>query len=52
MKEVVPKMARRRGSEVGQSRRWVRSCRWCPQALQEEFFFRVWFFFLVILKDL
>jgi len=30
MEEVVPKMVRRRGSDVGQSRRrWVRSCSWC-----------------------
>jgi len=29
-------MVRRRGSGAGQSRRrWVRSCRWCLQALQE-----------------
>jgi len=34
--EIVPKMARRRGSDAGQSRRWVRFCSWCPQALQEE----------------
>jgi len=34
-------MALRRGSNAGQSRwRWVRSCRWCPQALQERFSFR------------
>jgi len=38
MEEVVPKMMRRRGSYTGQSRRWVRSCRWCPQALQEQLF--------------
>jgi len=38
MEEVVAKMAHRRGSDAGQSRsRWVRSCRWCPQTLQEEF---------------
>jgi len=31
---VVPKMARRRCSDSGLSRRrWVRSCSWCPQAL-------------------
>jgi len=41
MKEVVPKMARRRGSGAGQSRRRrVRSCGRCPQALQAEFSFR------------
>jgi len=35
MKDVVPKMARRRGSEAGQSkRRQVRSCSWWFQALQ------------------
>jgi len=40
MEELVPKMARRRSSDEGQSRkRWVRSCRWCPQALQEELSF-------------
>jgi len=33
--EVVPEMARRKGSDAGLSRWWVRSCRWCPQALQE-----------------
>jgi len=34
MEEVVPKMARRRGLDTGQSRRrWVRSCKGCPQAL-------------------
>jgi len=38
---VVPKMARRRGSEEGRYRRWVRSCRRCPQALQKEFAFRL-----------
>jgi len=33
------KDGRRRGSDTGQSRRRrVRSCRGCPQALQEEFF--------------
>jgi len=38
MEKVVPKIARQRGSDTGQSRRrWVRSCRGCPQALQEEF---------------
>jgi len=32
MEEVMPKMARRRGSDAGQSRRrWVRSCGGCPQ---------------------
>jgi len=30
MEEVVPKMARRRGSDAGQSRRRVRSSRGCP----------------------
>jgi len=41
MEEVVPKMTRQRGSDAGQSRRrWVRSCRGCPQALQEELSFR------------
>jgi len=31
MEEVVPKMARRRGSDAGLSRRrWIRSCRGCP----------------------
>jgi len=41
MVEAVTKMARRRGSDAGQSgRRWVRSCRECPQALHEEFSFR------------
>jgi len=39
MEEVVPKMTRRRGSDEGQSRRWVKSCRGCSQALQEEFLF-------------
>jgi len=39
MEKVVPKMARRRGSDAWQSRRWVRFCRWCPQALQEKFSF-------------
>jgi len=29
---VVPKMARRRGSDTGQSTSWVRACSWCPQA--------------------
>jgi len=29
-----------RSSDAGQSKgRWVRSCRWCPHALQEEFSF-------------
>jgi len=38
MEEVVPKMARRRASDAGQSRRrWVRSCRRCPQTLHEKF---------------
>jgi len=38
--EVVPKIARRKGWDAGQfRRRWVRFCRGCPQALQEEFFF-------------
>jgi len=42
MEEVVPKITRRRGLDAGQSRRrWVRSCSWCPQALQEEFSFRL-----------
>jgi len=31
MKELVPNMAHRTGSDSEQSRRrWVRSCRWCP----------------------
>jgi len=35
-------MVCRRGSDAGQSRRrWIRSSRGCPQALQEEFFFRL-----------
>jgi len=39
MEEVVLKMACRRGSDAGQSkRRWVGSCRGCLQALHEEFF--------------
>jgi len=34
MEEVVPKMARRKGSDVGQSkRRWVRTFRGCSHAL-------------------
>jgi len=41
MDEVVPKMARQRGSDAGQSwRRGVKSCRRCLQALHEEFSFR------------
>ena len=37
-----PKIDLRRGSEAGQSRRrWLRSCRGCPQALQAEFSFRL-----------
>jgi len=41
-------MARRRGLNAGQcNRRWVSSCRWCPQELQE-FFFR---FFLYRYED-
>jgi len=41
MEEVMPKMASRRGLNEGQSRRrWVRSCKWCPKVLQEEFSFR------------
>ena len=37
-----PKIDLRRGSEAGQSRRrWLRSCRGCPQALQTEFSFRL-----------
>jgi len=36
----VPKMARRRGSDAGKSRRGIRSCRVSTQALQEEFFQR------------
>jgi len=40
MEEVVPKMARQRGSDARQSRRRrVRSFRGCPQTLQEDFFF-------------
>jgi len=40
LEEVVPKKVRRRGSDAGQfRRRRVRSCRGCPQALQEEFSF-------------
>jgi len=40
MEEVVLKMARRRGSDAGQPRRRsIRSCKGCPQALQEEFSF-------------
>jgi len=32
MEKVVPKMEHQRGSDAGQSRRkWVRSCRGCPQ---------------------
>jgi len=38
MEEVVPKMALRRGSDTGQYM-LVRSCRGCPQELQEEFSF-------------
>ena len=35
-----PKIDLRRGSEAGQSRKkWLRSCRGCPQALQAEFSF-------------
>jgi len=38
---VVPKMTCRRRSDAKLfRRRWVRSWRWCPQALQEEFYFR------------
>jgi len=38
-KPRVLKMARRRGSNVGQSgKRWVRSCSWRTQVLQEEFY--------------
>jgi len=32
MEELVPKMARRRDSYEGQSRRWVRFCRGCPHS--------------------
>jgi len=39
MEEVVPKMARQRGTDARQSRRWVRSCSYWPHALQEEFSF-------------
>jgi len=36
MEEVVPKMALRRSSNAGQcQRKWVRSCRWCPQAMKK-----------------
>jgi len=43
MEEVVSKMARRRSSDAGWSRRrWVKSCSWWPQALQEEFSFRIY----------
>jgi len=39
--EVEPNMARRRGSDAGQSKkRWVRFCREYRQALQKEFSFR------------
>jgi len=38
MEEVLSNMVRRRDWNVGQSRRrWVRSCNWCPQVLQEDF---------------
>jgi len=38
---VVPKMTcRRRSDAILFRRRWVISWRWCPQALQEEFYFR------------
>jgi len=38
MEEVVPKMACQRRTDARQSRRrWFKSCRGCPQALQEEF---------------
>jgi len=41
MEEVVPKMLCRRCPYAGQSRRrWVTSCGWCPQTLQEEYCFR------------
>ena len=36
-----PKIDLRRGSEAGQSRRWLRFCRGCPRALQAEFSFRL-----------
>jgi len=37
MEEVMSKVVRRRGTDAGQSRRrWVKTCSWCPQALQEE----------------
>ena len=37
-----PKIDLRTGSEAGQTRRrWLRSCRGCPQALQAESFFRL-----------
>ena len=42
MEREEPKIDLRRGSEAGQSRRrWLRSCRECPQTLQAEFSFRL-----------
>ena len=42
MEREEPKIDLRRGSETGQSRkRWLRSCRGCPQALQAKFSLRL-----------